>query len=165
MLLDPRGDFYLRRVMQDDLRRPTAKKDPRLDVKLMLYRVAEVFAVGLAVARACGWTESDVAGFGIQWIGLAGRSLGTWANSIEWDVSGSGTAHGPEAGSFTPVSLETPVCGFGSVRRPGGYTTLLSVRWLRGSDAAYRRLCAPNGRTKNELGSPKEPRTFVNPAS
>lgn len=109
MLLDPRGDFYLRRVMQDDLRRPTAKKDPRLDIKLMLYRVAEVFAVGLAVARACGWTKSDVAGFGIRWIGLAGRSLGAWANPIEWDVSGSGTAHNPEAGSFTPVSLETPV--------------------------------------------------------
>ena len=108
MLLDPRGDFYLRRVMQDDLRRPTAKDDPRLDVRLMLYRVAEVFAVGLAVARSCGWLEETVAGFDIRWIGLAGRSLGAWASPLDWDVTGSGTAHDKEAGSFTTASLDTP---------------------------------------------------------
>lgn len=108
MLLDPRGDFYLRRVMQDDLRRPTAKEDPRLDVRLMLYRVSEVFAVGLAVARSCGWREESVAGFDVRWTGLAGRSLGAWANPLNWDVTGSGTAHDREAGSFTAVSLETP---------------------------------------------------------
>lgn len=108
MLLDPCGDFYLRRVMQDDLRRPTAKDDPRLDVRLMLYRVAEVFAVGLAVARSCGWTEQSLAGFDIRWIGLAGRSLGAWANPLSWDSTSSETSHDGEAGSFTVVSLETP---------------------------------------------------------
>ncbi len=108
MLLDPRGDFYLRRVTQDDLRRPTARDDPRLDVKLMLYRVSEVFAVGLAVAKSCGWTEEAVAGFDIRWTGLAGRSLGAWANPLNWDTAGSGTAHDADAGSFTILPLETP---------------------------------------------------------
>ena len=49
-----------------------------------------------------------MAGFDIRWIGLAGRSLGAWAVPGDWDVFGSETAHDAEAGSFTPVSIETP---------------------------------------------------------
>jgi hypothetical protein len=36
MLLDPRGDFFLRRIMQDDLRRSMVEPGKLLDVTLML---------------------------------------------------------------------------------------------------------------------------------
>jgi hypothetical protein len=113
MLLDPHGDFFLRRIMQDDIRLPNSKDDPRLDVILMLYRVAEVFVVGLALAKALGWNAEGVAGFDIRWLGLRGRRLGAWARPLQWDVTGSGTAHDAEKESFTDVPLDTPAAAVG----------------------------------------------------
>ena len=53
----PRGEFYLLRVLQDDL---TDKAEPKkfLDPTLVIYRVAEVMAVGRAFAKALGWDPS-----------------------------------------------------------------------------------------------------------
>lgn len=79
-----------------------------LDVMLMIYRVTEVFAVGLAIAKSTGWTPDGTAGFNLRWSGLAGRSLGAWANPIMWDAGGSGTVHDMEANSFAIVPLDTP---------------------------------------------------------
>jgi hypothetical protein len=75
----------------------------------MLYRVTEVLAAGLAVAKSCGWPASGTAGFDLRWSGLKGRSLEAWANSINWDFSGSGKAYDSEAKSFVAVPLETPL--------------------------------------------------------
>lgn len=109
MLLDPHGDFYLRRVMQDDLRRKNSRLNPVLDTTLMLCRVAEVFAVGLSAAKSCGWLPDGTAGFNLRWIGLANRSLSAWANPPHWDAGESGTAHDGEATSFVTVPLDTPL--------------------------------------------------------
>jgi hypothetical protein len=108
MLLDPRGDFFLRRLMQDDLRRSMTEPGKLLDVALMLYRVTEVLAVGLAVAKSCGWAADGTAGFELRWSGLEGRSLGAWANPISWGLTGAGKAHDAEARSFVDVPLDTP---------------------------------------------------------
>lgn len=108
MLLDARGDFYLRRLMQDDLNRPRVEPGKLLDVVLMLYRVAEVFAVGLAVSNACGWSGDGRGGFQFRWSGLRNRSLGAWANTPLWDLTGSGVSHDAEVRSFVDVPLDTP---------------------------------------------------------
>lgn len=107
-LIAPKGDFYLRRIMQDDLRQSRTQPGTRLDVALMIYRVTEVFAVGLAIAKSTGWAPDGTAGFNLRWSGLAGRSLGAWANPIDWDAVGSGTAHDVDASSFVEVPLDTP---------------------------------------------------------
>ena len=109
MLLDPRGDFYLRRLMQDDLHRKQGEQKRLLDVVLMIYRIAEVLAVGVSIAKSCGWPTEGSAGFGLRWSGLKGRSLGAWANPLNWDESGSGTAYDTEAASFVMVPLDTPL--------------------------------------------------------
>jgi hypothetical protein len=107
MLLDPRGDFFLRRLVQDDLRPSMTEPGKLLDVALMLYRVTEVLAVGLAVAKSCGWAAGGTAGFELRWSGLEGRSLGSWANPISWEPTGSGKAHDAEAKSLFDVPLDT----------------------------------------------------------
>jgi hypothetical protein len=106
LLFDPRGNFHLRRVMQDDL---TDKVDPgtALDVLLMLYRVAEVIAVGLSIVRALGWNEQARIGFAFRWTGLEERKLSGWVNALRW-VGGRGTSHTNSAESYVEMPLDTP---------------------------------------------------------
>ncbi|MDB5582318.1 MAG: putative transcriptional regulator [Bradyrhizobium sp.] len=107
MRLDPRGAFYLRRAMQDDL---TDKVTPgtSLDVFLMLIRVAEVLAVGVSFARAAGWEEGSNAGFAFKWTGLSGRRVGGWANPMRSLGLGSGRSSTDDVTSFVSVPVETP---------------------------------------------------------
>jgi hypothetical protein len=105
--LDPKGEFYLRRILQDDL---TDKVQPGefLDVVLMMVRVAESMAVALAVARALGWPpETTKLGFGFRWTKLSGRELSSWANPMIHITSGH-VAHDDIASSFVEVPLDTP---------------------------------------------------------
>ena len=106
MRLDPKGEFYLRRAMQDDL---SDKITPgvAMDAVLMLYRVAEVLAVGVSIGRAIGWPTEGKAAFAFRWTGLAGRKLSTWANPRRFISSGGTSATGTVDG-FTEVTLDTP---------------------------------------------------------
>ena len=105
--MDPRGTFYLRRAMQDDL---TDKVEPgkALDIFLMLIRVAEVIAVGVAMARALDWPEDGDAAFAFIWDGLDSRRLSGWANPLRSMGIGGGTSHSDRASSTVLVPLETP---------------------------------------------------------
>jgi hypothetical protein len=107
MRLDPKGCFYLRRAMQDDL---TEKVDrgTSLDVFLMLIRVTEVLAVGLSFARAAGWEDDTQAGFAFRWSGLEGRRLGGWANPLRSFGFGGGRSATEDAESFVAVPVDTP---------------------------------------------------------
>ena len=107
--MSPKGDFFTQRIMQDDLRSAMTKPGTQLDVVLMIIRVTEVFAVGLAIAKTVGWDPTDIAGFRFRWSGLAGRSLGAWAKPFEWETGAHGTAHDSRADSFVVVPLDTPV--------------------------------------------------------
>jgi hypothetical protein len=55
---DPLGEFYLWRVLQDDV---SDKIPPRkiLDPVLVTLRVAEAILVGLAIAKALGWRSEE----------------------------------------------------------------------------------------------------------
>ena len=87
MLLAPKGEFYLHRILQDDI---TEKVPPQsaLDPYLMLYRVAEVIAVSLAFGKALGF-DSQVTrlAFAFRWDGLNGRNLIRWADTFRESVA------------------------------------------------------------------------------
>ncbi|WP_342360780.1 hypothetical protein [Terrarubrum flagellatum] len=102
---DPTGLFILRRVLQDDLSEK-AVPGKSLDPSLMIYRVVEILAVGLIIAKASGWREEDTATFAFRWYNLGGRSLSSWANPrLFW--GGSGKSHTPQAESCVRVPLST----------------------------------------------------------
>jgi hypothetical protein len=104
---DPKGAFYLQRVMQDDL---TDKVAPgsALDAQLMIYRVAEAFVVGTSMGRALNWDESAEAGFAFRWTGLQNRKLRPWVNAFHSFGTSGGQSHTPSVDSFVQVPLETP---------------------------------------------------------
>ncbi|MDN2714112.1 hypothetical protein [Janthinobacterium sp. SUN120] len=108
MRIDPVGELFLRRVMQDDLVPSRITPGTALDVLLMVYRVAEVLAVGISIARATGWDQSEKAGFAFKWSGLEGRSLHAWANPNQFFFGASGVSNTLHANSFVEIPLDTP---------------------------------------------------------
>jgi hypothetical protein len=104
---DPRGEFYLWRVLQDDLTRKR-KALAVLEPVLVILRVAEAIAVGLSLAKALGRDpEKTVLGFAFKWTKLKGRELDTWANPMVGTVLGR-IAHDDEVTTFVEVPLDTP---------------------------------------------------------
>jgi hypothetical protein len=70
---DPRGEFYLWRVLQDDVsdKIPPGKK---LEPIVVVLRVAEAILVGLAIAKALGWKSEEARlGFAFRWTKLPMR--------------------------------------------------------------------------------------------
>jgi len=108
LLYDPRGEFYTRRLMQDDTA-DTVKPFVALDPVLMLYRVTEFIAAGISILRGLGWSEEDKAGFAFSWTGLAGRRVIPWANAMRFFGVGEGyESTTDEATSYVEVGLDTP---------------------------------------------------------
>lgn len=105
--LDPKGEFFLRRVLQDDA---VSRVSPGtvLDPIIAILRTGEAIAVSVAFARALGWNpEATRLGFAFRWTKLSGRHLEPWANPIV-PISG-GTAHDDAVTTFVEVSLDTPL--------------------------------------------------------
>ena len=103
MRFDPKGEFYLQRVMQDDFK---VNPGTAMDVVLMIYRVSEVLAVGLNIARNTGWDSDSTAYFAFQWTGLNERVLSSWARPMQWDVGGNGKSYDDVTQGFVHVPLE-----------------------------------------------------------
>ena len=54
-----------------------------LDPMPMILRVAEAMGVGVAFAKASGWSaEQTTLGFAFRWHKLKGRRLTAWANPL-----------------------------------------------------------------------------------
>jgi hypothetical protein len=83
MRLDPKGRFYLRRALEDDVSGRSRGVIPLkfLDFGLQVVRTAEAIAVGTAFAEAmgCAAEETQLA-FAFRWTKLRGRQLASWAN-------------------------------------------------------------------------------------
>jgi len=108
MLYDPRGDFYTRRLMQDDTA-DKVKPFTVLDPLLMLYRVTEFIAAGISILRGAGWNEDEKAGFAFSWTGLNGRQIRSWVNPLRFFGVGEGyQSHTDAANSYVEVGLDTP---------------------------------------------------------
>jgi hypothetical protein len=82
MQLNPTGEFYLWRALQDDLTPSMTKPKEVLDPILVVLRVAEAIAVALSVVSALGWHDSARLGFAFKWTKLKGRMLVSWANPL-----------------------------------------------------------------------------------
>lgn len=103
---DPRGDFYLHRVMQDDLTNKVAP-GTALDVILMIYRVAEVLAVGTILGRNLEWSDQNEAGFAFRWTGLQDRALQPWVNAFRSAGRSGSSSRSSTAEAYVTVPLET----------------------------------------------------------
>jgi hypothetical protein len=102
--IDPKGNFYLRRLLQDDAVPQRVEPGTRFDPALMIYRVSEAIAVGVAIAKGLGWSETAILGFMFRWRKLKGRRLDTWANPIIY-VPGGGPSQQDEITTFIAVPL------------------------------------------------------------
>jgi hypothetical protein len=108
MRMEPRGAFYLHRLLQDDF----TDKVPRgsaIDGILAILRTAEAIAVGLSIVKNLGWpVDTTNLGFYFQWTKLNGRELSSWANPLVSILPGH-TAIDDSADSYVEVPLDTPV--------------------------------------------------------
>jgi hypothetical protein len=106
--LDPNGNFYLRRLLQDDAVPSRVSPGTRLDPILVIIRVAEAIAVGISAAAGLGWSpEATKLGFMFRWRKLKGRRLDSWSNPIVY-VPGGGAAQEDEITTFIELPLDTP---------------------------------------------------------
>lgn len=103
---DRSGQFYLWRVLQDDL---TDKVDSGtcLDPILMMYRILEALAVGLAFAKAFNRDETTTLAFVFRWSNLQARELVSWADRGRY-ISPHGKAMGNEAEGYVELPADTP---------------------------------------------------------
>lgn len=110
MRLDPKGHFYLRRALQDDISGSERAPKPMtaLDFGLPIIRTAEAIAVGIAFAKAMGCNEENtLLAFSFKWSRLRGRELTYWAQPGRY-IRG-GKAYQDEVLVFVDVPLETPL--------------------------------------------------------
>lgn len=111
MRLSPKGKFYLRRALQDDVSHSERHPTPMtaLDFGLPILRTAEAIAVGIAFAKAMGCdTEKTRLAFSFRWTKLQGRQLSSWAQASRLMPPGY-TAHQDSILSFITVPLNTPL--------------------------------------------------------
>lgn len=107
--LNPRGEFFLHRLLQDDGVPNQIRPGQVLDPMLMTLRVAEAMGVGIAFARALGWVpDQTTLGFAFRWHKLKGRRLTAWANPFSIGLDG-GIAHDEAVENCVQFSLDTPL--------------------------------------------------------
>jgi hypothetical protein len=108
---DPRGAFFIRRVMQDDLTEKV-QAGTALDATLMIFRVTEVIAAGINIAKATGWSEEHSASFAFRWTGLKDRRLTPWVNSFR-SLGARGQSSTESVDAFVEVPIGTPHSALG----------------------------------------------------
>lgn len=109
MRLDPKGRFYLRRTLEDDISGTPPEPFSVLDFGLPIYRSAEAIAVGIAFAKAMGCQpEKTLLAFAFRWTRLKGRELASWANPGR-HISRGRKAYQDDVTSIVNVPLETPL--------------------------------------------------------
>jgi hypothetical protein len=108
MRMDPKGEFYLHRLLQDDFT-DQVERGKALDAILVVLSTAEAIAVGLSVVKAVGWpVDGTKLGFGFRWTKLSGRELSSWANPMV-GILPNHFAVDDSAENFVEMPLDTPV--------------------------------------------------------
>lgn len=107
MRLDPKGKFFLQRIMQDDL---TDKVQPgtALEVVLVIIRTAEAIAVALKMVKGLGWDDEARLGMAFKWTNLNGRQLSNWANPIV-HISRGYESYEDSVSTFVQIPANTPI--------------------------------------------------------
>lgn len=108
MRFDPTGRFYLRRALQDDLT-DKVEAGTALDPILVILRVAEAIAVGIAAVRNLEGAETAPRhlGFAFRWTKLADRVLTPWANPMIMMI-GERHSREDEVTTFVELTSDTP---------------------------------------------------------
>lgn len=109
MRYDPKGRFYLRRALEDDVSGSNRAPVPllALDFGLPILRVAEALGVGLAFAKAMGCSpEATTLAYSFKWTRLKGRSLTSWAQPERY-LSSDRCAYQDEVVTYANLPLET----------------------------------------------------------
>ena len=113
MRFDPRGEFYLHRLMQDDATQKVAPQTA-LDPIITILRVAEAIAVGIALSKALGWSPQETRlGFAFHWRRLKDRVLSRWADP--YGGFEGGKVYDDEIATFVEFSLDTPLSAIAPV--------------------------------------------------
>jgi hypothetical protein len=109
MRLDPAGNFYLMRALQDDLAQSERAPKPftGLDFCLPIIRVAEALAVGIAFAQVMGSVDATLS-FAFKWSELKGRELMSWTTPDRYITRGR-IAHQAEVTTFVNLAVDTPL--------------------------------------------------------
>jgi hypothetical protein len=106
---DPKGEFFLHTILQDDGAPKAIEPGKVIDPILMVLRVAEAMAVGMSFAKALGWKPDETTiGFGFRWHKLRNRKLTPWASQY-LRIPAGGTAHDDVIENFVQLSLDTPL--------------------------------------------------------
>lgn len=111
MILDPKGKFYLRRPLTDDIAGTDRSPAPltELDFGLPIIRSAEAIAVGIVYAKAMGCnSENTLLAYAFRWKRLQGRELSYWAQPGRY-ISPERRAYQDEVEVSIIVPLETPL--------------------------------------------------------
>jgi hypothetical protein len=109
--LDPKGLFFLRRILDDDslARANNFAVGAYLDPYHVIARTAEVIAVGLAFAQAMQCDAATRLAFGFRWTKLARRVIHSWTGSGRFlSVREEYMSADDEAEGFVEVPLSTP---------------------------------------------------------
>jgi hypothetical protein len=106
--LSPKGEFFLSRVLQDDLVEAAGAPGTALDPILAILRVAEAVTVGLAFAKALGASlDGTKLGFIFEWTNLSGRTLKAWANPMTIMPPWFSSARDANVTTYVEVPLDT----------------------------------------------------------
>ena len=109
---EPAGCFYAYRAFEDDITEGAGYPEAMttLDLRLVVWRVAEAIAVPMAFARAMGLVpEETTLHYAFRWSGLRGRELSSWTEPAGHVPPGL-ICHEHEADSpVISVPLETPI--------------------------------------------------------
>jgi len=112
--LDPRGRFYLRRALEDDVHSEKIAPLKFMDFDLPVLRTAEAMAVGLAFAKAMGCeTDKTQLAFAFRWNKLKDRQLNSWVSPMRL-VRVTSPAYDDEVSSFVNVPLDTSLSALGA---------------------------------------------------
>jgi hypothetical protein len=116
MRLDPKGRFYLRRPLREDVSDDRQVPAPMtiLDFSLPITNTAEAIAVGMAFAKAMGCPAEDTQlAFAFKWTKLRGRRLISRVHPGR-DIFPEPSAYQDEVLTFVDVPLDTPPSALGN---------------------------------------------------
>jgi hypothetical protein len=116
MRLNPKGRFYLRRPLREDVFDDRDSPAPMtiLDFSLPITNTAEAIAVGMAFAKAMGCPAEDTQlAFAFKWTKLRGRRLTSWVHP-DREIFPEPSAYQNEVLTFVNVPLDTPLSALGN---------------------------------------------------
>ncbi len=108
MRLDPKGQFYLYRALDDDIYPEKCIPLKKLDFSFPILRTAEAIAVGIAFSKAMGCNTDTVLSFAFRWSKLKDRELSSWVKPERY-ISPGRYSHQDEVTAYVNVPIDTPL--------------------------------------------------------